>query len=272
MHQQHRARPRRYRPGLVDVCRDSRDLAARIAAAMPGLVPACRSTSSTWMSCTTSSWFARWLGWPTFARLFDLYVVDGLVDLIGQVPRFVGLLFRPIQNGLVQFYALAMALGLVVFLLIALVWRYDRVADMTLDRRPRMRTRCCLRRDGPARSMAAGCSRLPRVLGRPGYACSLPLAKSGHCRSCRLRGWPGSLTAVRHPSALAACAEPAGCPRAEPSERRADLSTGVRARIARATTRPIRRATRRPGTSWPWARARSSSTSASTASTSGWSC
>jgi NADH-quinone oxidoreductase subunit L len=58
-----------------------------------------------------------------FARVFDLYVVDGLVDLLAQVPRFVGLVFRPIQNGLAQFYALAMALGMVVFLL-ALVWRY----------------------------------------------------------------------------------------------------------------------------------------------------
>jgi NADH-quinone oxidoreductase subunit L len=56
------------------------------------------------------------------ARIFD-NVIDGLVDLIGQVPRFVGLLFRPIQNGLAQFYALGMALGMVVFLLI-LAWRY----------------------------------------------------------------------------------------------------------------------------------------------------
>jgi NADH-quinone oxidoreductase subunit L len=50
-------------------------------------------------------------------RVIDHYVVDGLVDSIGQVPRFLGLLFRPIQNGLVQFYALAMLLGLTVFLL-----------------------------------------------------------------------------------------------------------------------------------------------------------
>jgi proton-translocating NADH-quinone oxidoreductase chain L len=57
------------------------------------------------------------------ARIFDYYVIDGLVDLIGQVPRFVGQVFRPIQNGLAQFYALAMALGMVVFL-IALVCRY----------------------------------------------------------------------------------------------------------------------------------------------------
>jgi proton-translocating NADH-quinone oxidoreductase chain L len=63
------------------------------------------------------------LGLAAFGRAFDLYVVDGLVDLIGQMPRFLGLMFRPIQNGLTQFYALAMALGLAVFL-IALVWRY----------------------------------------------------------------------------------------------------------------------------------------------------
>ncbi len=53
-------------------------------------------------------------------RVFDLYVVDSLVDLCGNVPRFVGVLFRPLQNGLVQFYALARVLGLAVFL-IALV-------------------------------------------------------------------------------------------------------------------------------------------------------
>jgi NADH-quinone oxidoreductase subunit L len=47
----------------------------------------------------------------------DQYLVDGLVDLVGQVPRLLGILFRPIQNGLVQFYALAMVLGLTVFLL-----------------------------------------------------------------------------------------------------------------------------------------------------------
>ncbi|HLN30357.1 MAG TPA: NADH-quinone oxidoreductase subunit L [Gemmataceae bacterium] len=62
------------------------------------------------------------VGLAIFARIFDLNVVDGLVDLVGQIPRFLGILFRPIQNGLTQFYALAMALGLAVFL-IALVWR-----------------------------------------------------------------------------------------------------------------------------------------------------
>src|SRR5262249_34813539 len=51
-------------------------------------------------------------GFAEFCRIFDQYVVDQIVDLIGHVPRLLGALFRPIQNGLVQFYALAMMLGL----------------------------------------------------------------------------------------------------------------------------------------------------------------
>jgi len=55
-------------------------------------------------------------GLAAFFRVFDQYVIDGIVDLVGQVPRFIGALLRPIQNGLVQFYALAMMLGVAVFL------------------------------------------------------------------------------------------------------------------------------------------------------------
>src|SRR3977135_2836976 len=61
-------------------------------------------------------------GFAEFSRIFDLYVVDGIVDIIGQVPRLFGYVFRPIQNGLVQFYALAMMLGL-TWLLLSLGWR-----------------------------------------------------------------------------------------------------------------------------------------------------
>ena len=56
-------------------------------------------------------------GLTQLLRQFDLNGLDALVDLIGQVPRLLGGLFRPVQNGLVQFYALAMILGLTVFLL-----------------------------------------------------------------------------------------------------------------------------------------------------------
>src|SRR5207302_882430 len=48
------------------------------------------------------------------SAFFDM-LVDGVVDLIGLAPSLVGTWLRPIQNGLVQFYALAMILGLTVF-------------------------------------------------------------------------------------------------------------------------------------------------------------
>jgi proton-translocating NADH-quinone oxidoreductase chain L len=56
-------------------------------------------------------------GLATFCRLFDLYFVDGLVDFLGEVPRYAGNMFRPLQNGLVQFYALLMVLGVAGFVL-----------------------------------------------------------------------------------------------------------------------------------------------------------
>jgi NADH-quinone oxidoreductase subunit L len=59
-------------------------------------------------------------GFTAFTGIFDLRVLDGLVDLTGYLLRWLGFRFRPVQNGLVQFYALAMVLGLTVFL-IALV-------------------------------------------------------------------------------------------------------------------------------------------------------
>jgi NADH-quinone oxidoreductase subunit L len=45
-------------------------------------------------------------------------VADGLIDVIGAAPGWLGAALRPIQNGLVQFYALAMILGLTVFVVI----------------------------------------------------------------------------------------------------------------------------------------------------------
>jgi NADH-quinone oxidoreductase subunit L len=59
--------------------------------------------------------------WPLegVARLaawFDRWVIDGLVDLVGAVPRGVGALLRPIQAGLIPLYALAMLVGLLLLL------------------------------------------------------------------------------------------------------------------------------------------------------------
>jgi NADH-quinone oxidoreductase subunit L len=52
-----------------------------------------------------------------FCRALDQYGIDSLVDLIGQLPRMLGSVFQPVQNGLVQYYALTMMVGLIVFLI-----------------------------------------------------------------------------------------------------------------------------------------------------------
>ncbi len=54
-------------------------------------------------------------GLAFLAKAFDGFL-DGLARLVSAIPRFVGQWARPIQNGLVQFYALSMALGLVVLI------------------------------------------------------------------------------------------------------------------------------------------------------------
>jgi NADH-quinone oxidoreductase subunit L len=53
---------------------------------------------------------------------FDRWVVDGLVNLVGAVPPLVGRSLRSLQNGVVQFYALAMVLGLLVLIGALVAW------------------------------------------------------------------------------------------------------------------------------------------------------
>jgi NADH-quinone oxidoreductase subunit L len=54
----------------------------------------------------------RGLAWLSYQ--IDRYVIDGLVNLCGWVPRAFGSLLRSLQTGMVQFYALAMILGMIV--------------------------------------------------------------------------------------------------------------------------------------------------------------
>jgi len=56
----------------------------------------------------------------TGARQFDGFV-GSLARLISFVPRLIAAVLRPLQNGLVQFYALGMILGLAVFLTVVVV-------------------------------------------------------------------------------------------------------------------------------------------------------
>lgn len=54
-------------------------------------------------------------GLAVLARICDGFL-DGIARLISSLPRFLGQWLRPMQNGLIQFYALSMILGVVVFL------------------------------------------------------------------------------------------------------------------------------------------------------------
>jgi NADH-quinone oxidoreductase subunit L len=60
-------------------------------------------------------------GLAALSFVVDRWLVDGLVNLCGRVPPWSGSLLRSLQNGLVQFYALAMVFGLLV-LLATLLW------------------------------------------------------------------------------------------------------------------------------------------------------
>ncbi|HVA48173.1 MAG TPA: NADH-quinone oxidoreductase subunit L [Pirellulales bacterium] len=62
-----------------------------------------------WMLAQSAYWFDRW-------------VIDGLVNLVGKIPLAVGSALRSLQNGLVQFYALAMMLGMLVLVGTLLMW------------------------------------------------------------------------------------------------------------------------------------------------------
>lgn len=56
-------------------------------------------------------------GLAMMCRLFDQYVVDQLVDFVARIPALAGRGLGILQNGLVQFYALLMLLGLAGLLL-----------------------------------------------------------------------------------------------------------------------------------------------------------
>jgi NADH-quinone oxidoreductase subunit L len=53
------------------------------------------------------AWLSAW---------FDRNVIDGIVDAVGRLPRVLGSALRPLQGGMVQFYALAMVLGLLALI------------------------------------------------------------------------------------------------------------------------------------------------------------
>jgi NADH-quinone oxidoreductase subunit L len=52
----------------------------------------------------------------------DRWIIDGLVDLTGRVPVAAGYIMRGLQMGLVQFYAMAMVLGVLILVASRLIW------------------------------------------------------------------------------------------------------------------------------------------------------
>jgi NADH-quinone oxidoreductase subunit L len=60
-------------------------------------------------------------GLAAISRFFDS-IVDGLVDLACYLPRVVGKAVQPVQNGLVQFYALFMMVFLTALMAIFVLW------------------------------------------------------------------------------------------------------------------------------------------------------
>ena len=52
----------------------------------------------------------------------DDHIIDGLVNFVGAVPGACGAVLRSLQNGMVQFYALAMMLGLLVLIGALMLW------------------------------------------------------------------------------------------------------------------------------------------------------
>ncbi len=55
--------------------------------------------------------------------LFDRWIVDGLVNLVGAIPPLFAGALRSLQSGLVQFYAMAMVLAVLVLIGALLMWQ-----------------------------------------------------------------------------------------------------------------------------------------------------
>ena len=68
-----------------------------------------------------SGWLTMFSAW--FSHLLDKYIVDGLVNLVGAVLEESSFLFRRLQTGLIQNYALVMLFGVFAFVSVYLFVR-----------------------------------------------------------------------------------------------------------------------------------------------------
>jgi NADH-quinone oxidoreductase subunit L len=79
---------------------------------------ACYFVDSKFVDGAVNGTAATTRGTATVSRVFDKYVVDGLVNFIGWINMALNRLATSLQTGLVQRYALGAVLGILVFILI----------------------------------------------------------------------------------------------------------------------------------------------------------
>jgi NADH-quinone oxidoreductase subunit L len=79
---------------------------------------ACFFVDSKFVDGAVNGTAATTRGVATVSRLFDKYIVDGLVNLVGWINIRLNRIVTSFQTGLVQRYALVAVLGIVVFVLI----------------------------------------------------------------------------------------------------------------------------------------------------------
>jgi NADH-quinone oxidoreductase subunit L len=79
---------------------------------------ACFFVDSKFVDGAVNGTAATTRGTATVSRIFDKYVVDGLVNLVGWINMALNRIATALQTGLVQRYALGAVLGIVVFILI----------------------------------------------------------------------------------------------------------------------------------------------------------
>ena len=79
---------------------------------------ACYFVDSKFVDGAVNGTAATTRGTATLSSLFDKYIVDGLVNFIGWINMRLNRIATSFQTGLVQRYALAAVVGIVVFILI----------------------------------------------------------------------------------------------------------------------------------------------------------
>jgi NADH-quinone oxidoreductase subunit L len=82
------------------------------------LADACFFVDSRFVDGAVNGTAATTRGTATLSKLFDTYVVDGLVNFVGWISMAFNRVATSLQTGLVQRYALGAIFGMVVFILI----------------------------------------------------------------------------------------------------------------------------------------------------------